>query len=94
MQIARELACFSPEDAETLRRELCRKKVDALKEWRIRFIAGCEINGIKAAAAGRVFDNLNEYAAYLANKAHVLSHTLVKYRMAYVRANYGNLGGF
>jgi len=94
MQIAKALAGFSAEDAETLRRDMSRKKLDALKEWRIKFIADCEVNGLKAAAAGRVFDNLNKYSGYLANKAHVLSHALVKYRMAYIKANYGNLGAF
>lgn len=91
MQIAKVLAGFSPEDANPFRREFGKRNPDSLKVWRGKFTAGCKINGIKAAAAVRVFNYLNKYATYGICKAHIMCHTLGAYRLAYIKANYAEL---
>ncbi|MBU2572459.1 MAG: hypothetical protein KKH28_00060 [Elusimicrobia bacterium] len=88
MQIAKTLAGFTPEMANELRREMG-KRGDGVKDFRLKFIAGCSRNGMAAAEASAIFAYIADYAGYGFNKAHALCCALTEYRAAYLKANYG-----
>jgi len=86
---ANVLAGYSLGEADILRRAMGKKKVAVMNEQRAKFIKGCkETNNIDAKLAGRIFDNIAEFAGYGFNKAHSAGYAIVCYQTAYLKANY------
>jgi len=86
---AQALAGYSLGKADMLRRAMGKKKVEEMVKERAGFIEGCmKTNGIPAARAGQIFDNIEKFAGYGFNKAHAAAYGIVTYQTAYMKAHF------
>jgi DNA polymerase-3 subunit alpha len=86
---ANVLAGYSLGAADVLRRAMGKKKKEEMAKQRDAFVKGClATNKIPADQAGRIFDNMEQFAGYGFNKAHSAGYGVVSYQTAYLKANY------
>ncbi len=88
MQIAKELAGFSPADADDLRKAIGKKNAELMASLKDRFLDGCEANGVDRAVAQDLWAENERSADYSFNKAHAACYALIAYRTAYLKANH------
>jgi len=88
MQIAQVLAGYSLGDADNLRRAMGKKDPVKMQKERERFIDGAGQQGIAAAKAGEIFDQMETFAMYGFNKSHSAAYALVSFQTAYLKAHY------
>ncbi|MFH0854317.1 MAG: DNA polymerase III subunit alpha [bacterium] len=88
LQIARDLANFTLGEADVLRRAIGKKIIKLLSQQKIKFIQGCEKNGIKKDIATQVFAFMEPFAGYGFNRSHAACYAIIAYQTAYLKANY------
>jgi len=88
MQIASRMAGFTLGEADILRRAMGKKKIELMREQRVKFLEGAEKNGIPKKTAQEVFDLMNKFAGYGFNKSHAAGYSVVAYQTAYLKAHY------
>ena len=96
MQIVRDLAGYSWGRSDLLRRAMSKKKAYVMEKERKNFIygneeegvKGCVNNGIDEAVAGRIYDNMIDFAKYAFNKSHAACYAIVSFQTAYLKAHY------
>jgi DNA polymerase III subunit alpha len=88
MEIAKQMAGFSPAEADDLRKAIGKKKRDLMATMKDKFMAGVAKSGTDPKVAQDLW-KLNEAAAdYSFNKSHAACYALISYRTAYLKANY------
>jgi DNA polymerase-3 subunit alpha len=86
---ANVLAGYSLGSADLLRRAMGKKKKEEMAKQRESFVEGClKTNQIPNEQAGRIFDNMEQFAGYGFNKAHSAGYGVVAYQTAYLKANF------
>lgn len=90
MQIATDLAGFTPGGADLLRRAMGKKQAEAMDEQREHFVRGAVQNGYKTDQAGRIFDLMAYFAGYGFNRSHSVAYALIAYCTAYLKAHFPN----
>ncbi|HUZ83833.1 MAG TPA: OB-fold nucleic acid binding domain-containing protein, partial [Gaiellales bacterium] len=85
---ARELAGFTPAEADDLRKAVGKKIASLMASLKDKFIAGCEANGVSPAVARQLWDDNERSADYSFNKSHAACYALVSYRTAWLKANH------
>ncbi len=88
MQVFRELAGYSLGRADVVRRAMSKKKHDVMEKERMTFIEGAAKNGIDAASANSIFEDMSSFASYAFNKSHAAAYSLVAYRTAWLKCHY------
>ncbi|MCL5670034.1 MAG: DNA polymerase III subunit alpha, partial [Acidobacteria bacterium] len=88
MQIAAAVAGFSLGEADVLRRAMGKKKHEVMVAMREKFLAGAKTNGVPAKKAEKLFDLMEQFAAYGFNKSHSAAYALVAYQTAYLKTHY------
>ncbi len=88
MQIAKELAGFTPADADDLRKAIGKKNAELMASLKPRFLDGCEQNGVDRGVAESMWLENERSAEYSFNKSHAACYALISYRTAYLKANY------
>lgn len=88
MLIAKELAGFTPADADDLRKAIGKKDAELMGKLKEPFMVGCEANGVDRKVAGDLWVENERSAEYSFNKAHAACYALISYRTAYLKANY------
>ena len=88
MQIAKELAGFTPAEADDLRKAIGKKNAELMQSLEGRFLEGCAANGVDAEVARALWAENERSADYSFNKAHAACYALIAYRTAYLKANY------
>lgn len=88
MQIANQMAGYTMVEADKLRMAIGKKKPDAMKKEKIKFINGCIKNGYSNAVADKVFSLIEKFVGYGFNKAHSASYAMIAYHTAYMKAKY------
>ena len=89
MQVVQALAGFSLGQADILRRAIGKKKIKDMEAQHDKFVAGCEkTNGIPAAQAEKIWENIKKFAEYGFNKSHSAAYAIMSYRTAWLKANY------
>ena len=89
MIISTELAGFSLQEADDLRKAIGKKKSDLMKKIRLKFIAGCEKVGlVDKDSADEIFSWIEKSARYLFNKSHGISYAINAYQSAWYKANH------
>jgi len=91
MQIAVEVSGCSYGQADLLRRDLGRKKSDAVASWRQAFVEGARKKGLTPEQAENVFQFLETSGEYAFNKGHSASYSLIAWRMAFLKAHYSQV---
>ncbi len=88
MQIANRLAGFSLGEADVLRYAMGKKKAHEMRSQREKFLAGCAARKVPAKKAEKIFDLMEEFAAYGFPKAHSCAYAIIAYETAYLKVHY------
>src|SRR5690606_27546590 len=88
MQIAQVLAGYSLGGADLLRRAMGKKKPEEMARERVKFESGAAERGVDPKTATRVFDLMEQFAAYGFNKSHSAAYALVAYQTAWLKVHY------
>lgn len=89
LQIAQKFAGFTLGEADILRRAIGKKKKEALKAQRDKFIKGATKEGHSKKFALDIFKKVIEpFASYGFNKSHAACYAMIAYQTAFLKANY------
>ena len=88
MLIARELAGFTPAEADDLRKAVGKKIASLMASLKDKFLKGCAANGVSASLAQELWEDNERSADYSFNKSHAACYALISYQTAYLRANH------
>ncbi|MFI3238834.1 MAG: DNA polymerase III subunit alpha [Lachnospiraceae bacterium] len=96
MQIVRDLGGYSLGRSDLVRRAMSKKKQEVMEKERSNFVSGnedegvpgCVSLGIDEVAAGKIYDNMMDFAKYAFNKSHAACYAVVAYQTAYLKYYY------
>ena len=88
MEIAKQMAGFSPAEADDLRKAVAKKKRDLMAQMKDMFLAGLTSSGTDGKVAQDLWSLMTAAADYSFNRSHAACYALIAYRTAYLRANY------
>jgi DNA polymerase-3 subunit alpha len=88
MEIAKQMAGFSPAEADDLRKAIGKKKRELMATMKAKFMEGMQASGTAAKVAGDMWSLMEAAADYSFNKSHAACYALIAYRTAYLKANY------
>ncbi|HEY7151693.1 MAG TPA: DNA polymerase III subunit alpha [Solirubrobacterales bacterium] len=88
MEISKQVAGFSPAEADDLRKAVGKKKRDLMATMEDKFVEGCAASGTAPAVAKDLWSLMTAAADYSFNKSHAACYALISYRTAYLKANY------
>ncbi|OGL66219.1 DNA polymerase III subunit alpha [Candidatus Uhrbacteria bacterium RIFCSPLOWO2_01_FULL_47_24] len=86
--IAIELAGYSWEEADKLRKAMGKKIPREMIAQREKFLTGCVKGGLPRTKAEELWALIEPFAAYGFNKAHAASYGMVAYQTAYMKAHF------
>src|SRR6266487_2667250 len=76
MEIAKQLAGFSPAKAETLRKAIGKKIHSLMASLKDEFLSGCAENGVSAAVGQQLWKDMESSQDYSFNKPHAACYAL------------------
>jgi error-prone DNA polymerase len=86
LKVARDLAGFTPGEAELLRRALSHKRAgEEIERFRERFLHGAAECGVDRKVAERVFAKLLAFGGYSFPKSHAAAFAVLTYQSAWLR---------
>ena len=88
MEIAKQLAGFSPAEADDLRKAIGKKIHALMASLKTKFLEGCAASGTAAGVAQQLWADMEQAQDYSFNKAHAACYALISYRTAWLRANH------
>jgi DNA polymerase-3 subunit alpha len=88
MEIAKQLAGFSPAEAETLRKAIGKKIHSLMASLKGKFLEGCAANDVAPGVAQQLWKDMESSQDYSFNKAHAACYALIAYRTAWLKANH------
>ena len=88
MEIAKQLAGFSPAEADDLRKAIGKKIHSLMASLKDKFLEGCAANGVTPAVANQLWKDMEQAQDYSFNKSHAACYGLIAYRTAYLKANW------
>ena len=88
IQIASEIAGYTPAEADLMRRAVGHKIKEALEQQHARFVKGAVANGIPEKTAEAVFADIELFANYGFNKSHSAAYAVITLQTAYLKAHY------
>jgi len=87
MEIAKQLAGFSPAEADDLRKAIGKKIHSLMASLKDKFLEGCAANGVTPAVANQLWKDMEQAQDYSFNKSHAACYALIAYRTAYLKAH-------
>jgi len=89
MQIAKDIAGFSLQQADELRKAIGKKKTDLMAEVKIKFLEGTKKQGVVTdEEAMQIFDWIEKSQRYSFNKSHAVSYAYNSYLSAFTKAHF------
>ena len=88
MEIVKKMAGFSPAEADDLRKAIGKKIHALMASLKGKFLEGCAANGVSAAVANQLWQDMEQAQDYSFNKSHAACYALIAYRTAWLRANH------
>jgi DNA polymerase III subunit alpha len=88
MEIAKQIAGFSPAEADDLRKAIGKKIHSLMASLKEKFIEGCIANGTTKQVARQLWDDMEKAQDYSFNKSHAAGYALIAYRTAWLRAHH------
>jgi len=86
LKVARDLAGFTPGEAELLRRALSHKRAgQKIAGFRERFLEGAMEHGVETEEAEHVFGQLQAFGGYSFPKSHAAAFAVLTYQSAWLR---------
>lgn len=88
LQIAQQMAGFTPIQSSVLLKALGKKLTDKMLSLQDSFIKGMESKGFSKDIANKIFSWFIDFADYSFNKSHSVAYSLQGYCSAYIKMNY------
>jgi DNA polymerase-3 subunit alpha len=88
MEIAKQIAGFTPAEADDLRKAIGKKIHSLMASLKDKFIEGCIANQTTLEVARRLWDDLEKAQDYSFNKSHAAGYALIAYRTAWLKAHH------
>ncbi len=88
MEIAKQMAGFSPAEADDLRKAVGKKKRDLMATMKEKFLEGMAASKTDPRVAKDLWSLMEAAADYSFNRSHAACYALISYRTAWLRANY------
>ncbi len=96
MQIVRDLGGYTLGRSDLVRRAMSKKKQHVMEQERKNFVygneeenvPGCLKKGISEAVAGKIYDEMMDFAKYAFNKSHAACYAVVSYQTAFLKYYY------
>lgn len=88
MLISRQLAGFTPGEADKLRKAIGKKKQDEMDKLRPKFVEGCEKSGFGRKLGELLWAQIEGFGSYGFNKAHTVAYGLITYQTAWLKTHY------
>jgi error-prone DNA polymerase len=89
MQIAVEVADFTPSEADQLRRAMGSKRSrDKIESMRIRLYDGMKANGITGRTADEIYEKVQAFASFGFAESHSISFALLVYASSWLKLHY------
>ncbi|HJP01296.1 MAG TPA: DNA polymerase III subunit alpha [Planctomycetota bacterium] len=88
MLISNNLANFSLNEADNLRKAMGKKKPEIMERFSTTFLEGAQKNGCERSVAQDVWDNMVKFGGYGFNKSHSTAYALISYQTAYLKAHH------
>ena len=88
MEIAKQMAGFSPAEADDLRKAVGKKKRDLMAQMEDKFVEGCAASGTAPARRQGPLVADDRRGRLPLQQSHAACYALISYRTAYLKANY------
>jgi DNA polymerase-3 subunit alpha len=88
MEIAKQLAGFSPAEADDLRKAIGKKIHSLMASLKDKFLEGCAKHGVTPAVANQLWKDMEQAQDYSFNKSHAACYALIAYRTAWLKAHH------
>src|ERR671931_1038351 len=88
LEIAKQIAGFSPAEADDLRKAIGKKIHSLMASLKNKFLEGCAQTNTTPAVAKQLWDDMEKSQDYSFNKAHAACYALIAYRTAWLRAHH------
>ena len=88
MEIAKQMAGFTPAEADDLRKAVGKKKRDLMATMKDKFLEGLSASNTDRRVAQDLWSLMEAAADYSFNRSHAACYALIAYRTAWLRANY------
>ncbi len=88
MQIASDLFSYPMSEADLMRRAVSKKKQKELIKHKAIFLERGPQNGIDAAVAEKIFDDIEFFANYGFNKSHAADYAMITVQTAFLKRHY------
>ncbi|MFC1521393.1 DNA polymerase III subunit alpha [Elusimicrobiota bacterium] len=88
MEISKQIAGFTPGEADNLRKAMSKKIPKELEKMKGKFIDGSTKNNIPPTFAKKLYEDLEDFGHYGFNKSHATAYAVIAYQTAYLKANY------
>src|SRR4051794_11764479 len=88
LEIAKQIAGFSPAEADDLRKAIGKKIHELMASLKDKFLEGCAQSGTTPQVANQLWKDMESSQDYSFNKSHAAGYALIAYRTAWLRANH------
>ena len=88
MHTAMQLGGYTASEADFLRKTVAKKKGEALRQQREKFVSGAVANGIPEETAHAIFDDWEAFARYGFPKGHAADYAVITCQTAFLKAHY------
>jgi DNA polymerase III subunit alpha len=88
LEIAKQIAGFSPAEADDLRKAIGKKIHSLMASLKSKFLEGCAGTDTPPSVANQLWQDMEQSQDYSFNKAHAACYALISYRTAWLRANH------
>jgi len=88
MEIAKQLAGFSPAKADDLRKAIGKKIHELMASLKEDFLEGAAQNDVTPQVARQLWEDMEKAQDYSFNKSHAACYALIAYRTAYLKAHH------
>jgi DNA polymerase-3 subunit alpha len=88
LEIAKQIAGFSPAEADDLRKAIGKKIHELMASLKEKFLEGCAQSDTPPAVANQLWKDMESSQDYSFGKAHSACYAMIAYRTAWLRANH------
>jgi DNA polymerase-3 subunit alpha len=88
MLLSRKMAGFTRGESDSLRKAMGKKQKAVMEKLKVKFIEGCEKNGLPKEKVAKVWSDWQEFAKYAFNKSHATCYSYLSYQTAYLKTHY------
>lgn len=88
MEIAKDCANFTMQEADILRKAIGKKQSDLLKTLKNKFVKGCKENNYTKEQTFYLWRMMEKASTYVFNKSHALGYAILAYWEGYIKFHY------